>query len=88
MVNSYQKNEEDRMREIKMELALPEKVCEDLRTFCGQCGLTLDVLLECLIGDITGGVHTQGSDERIYARMWFDNVYSKISIKDASFDID
>ena len=62
-----------------MELALPEKVCECLKTFCGKCGLTLDVLLACLIGDITGGAHTQGSDERMYAGEWFNNVYSQIS---------
>ncbi len=48
---------------------------EDAKSLCekaGSVGLNAEELLESFIGDLIYGERTNGSDERMYADMWFD----------------
>lgn len=43
----------------------------DLVKLAGMHNLTADKLLENFVNDLVYGDHTNGSDERMYAEMWF-----------------
>lgn len=49
-----------------------ERLCEK----AGSVGLNAEELLESFIGDLIYGERTNGSDERMYADMWFDRCQS------------
>lgn len=46
--------------------------CDKISDLCGKNGLTVAQLLESFIGDLIGGGSSGGSDEREYAKRWFE----------------
>lgn len=57
-------------RLIKVDL--PKKDMEDLMELCGMHGIWISELVEGFLSDLVGGAHSHGSDERDYAKQWFD----------------
>lgn len=68
---NYQKRNEQR-RDINFTLSLLGSDAERLWYLAGTVGLTPEKLLASFIGDLIDGADTNGSDERMYAEMWFD----------------
>lgn len=53
-------------------LKLSDTDCERIAKKAGECSLTVAELLEGFIGDLVGGDHAHGSDERDCACRWFE----------------
>lgn len=87
MLNSQQLNEKDTIGGKKMNLELPIRVCKELRRYCGRYGVTLDVLLTCLIEDLTGMGNTGKSIKQSSAIVWMKNVCLQIA-QDNSLQMD
>ena len=56
-------------------LSLSDKDLERLEAFCDTAGITPCKLIESFIGDLVGGTVNHGSDERMQAVTWYENVY-------------
>ena len=57
-------------RVIKVDL--PKEDMENLMELCGMHGIWICELVEGFLSDLIGGKHSHGSDERDYAKQWFD----------------
>lgn len=44
----------------------------------GKVGLSIGELFENFVADLICGTHTNGSDERMYIKQWFDRCYFSI----------
>ena len=51
---------------------LSDADCESIARMCGEHGLTVGELVENFISDLIDGANSNGSDERMYAKQWFE----------------
>ena len=63
------------IRERKIEIKLSDADCDRISELCGEHNITVAELLENFIGDLVGGTYSNGSDERDFARQWFDRCW-------------
>lgn len=70
-----QKREIETIRERKIMLKLSDADCERISNLCGEHNITVANLLESFIGDLVGGTYTNGSDERDFARRYFERCW-------------
>lgn len=70
-----QKKEIETIRERKIAIKLSDADCERISNLCGEHNITVADLLESFIGDLVGGTYTNGSDERMYARNYFERCW-------------
>lgn len=59
-------------------LKLSDADCERLMIKCDEYGIGLSELFENFIGDLIDGTFSNGSDERMYARQWFDRCFRPV----------
>lgn len=62
----------EKKQERKITVNLTDTDCNGLIRLCGNHGLTVSELIENFIEDLVGGTHSNGSDERMYARQYFE----------------
>ena len=62
-----------RDRIIKINLSGSD--CNRLSELCGRYGLTIEELFKNFIGDLVDGDYSNGSDERLYIKSWFDRCF-------------
>ena len=67
-----QKREIETIKERNIIVKLSDADCERIYKLCGEHNITVAELLESFIGDLVGGTYTNGSDERDYARRYFE----------------
>lgn len=70
-----QRKEIETIREKKISVKLSEADCVRLSKLCGEHNITISTLLESFIGDLVCGTYTNGSDERDYARRYFERCW-------------
>lgn len=70
-----QKKEVESIRERTIKVKLSDADCERLTNLCGRHNMSVGELLENFIGDLVDGTYSNGSDERMYADMWFNRCY-------------
>ena len=70
-----QKKESETIKERTIILKLSDADCESIFKLCGKHSITVASLLEGFIGDLIGGTHTNGSDERGYAKRYFERCW-------------
>lgn len=63
------------IRERNITVKLSDADCNRLARKCGEHGLTVGELIENFIGDLIGGTHSNGSDEKMYAEQWFERCW-------------
>lgn len=66
-----QKKEIETIKERNIILNLSDADCEKMYNLCGMHNITVPKLLENFIGDLVRGTYTNGSDERMYANLYF-----------------
>ena len=57
---------------MKVEINIPNEDAQRLAEIAAESGFTVAQLLESFAGDLVGGRHSNGSDERELAREWYD----------------
>lgn len=62
-------------RIIKINLSNSD--CELLSGLCGRYGVTIGELLGNFVGDLVDGDYSNGSDERLYIKLWFDRCFKE-----------
>lgn len=60
-------------RNIKVELS--DADCDRVSKLCGKHNITVSELIKNFIGDLVDGTYTNGSDERDFARRWFNRCW-------------
>lgn len=65
----------DELKDRKFTLRLTDSDCRTLSAFCGRHDITIETLLENFISDLIAGSCTNGSDERMYAREYFERTW-------------
>lgn len=70
-----QKEEIETIREKKIIVKLSEADCERISKLCGEHNITVGELIENFIGDLVSGTYTNGSDERMLARNYFERCW-------------
>lgn len=71
---SYGKLQQEEIKTIQertITLKLSDNDCERIALEAGLVGMTVGKLLENFIGDLVDGTYSNGSDERMYADLWF-----------------
>ena len=66
---------EEKARKRTITVMMSDEDCRELADLCGEHGLTVGELLTNFIGDLIEGTQTNGSDERMYAKQWFDRCW-------------
>lgn len=57
---------------------MSEEDCKKIAELCGAHNLTVTELVESFLSDLTYGTQTNGSDERLYAKAWFNRCYPQL----------
>ena len=70
-----QKREIETIKERTITVRLSDADCERVFKLCGEHNITVAGLVESFIGDLVGGTYTNGSDERDYARRYFERCW-------------
>lgn len=70
-----QKREIETIKARNITVKLSDADCERIFNLCGEHNITVADLLESFIGDLVGGTYTNGSDERDYARRYFERCW-------------
>lgn len=70
-----QKKEIETIRERNISVKLSDADCERIAKLCGEHDLKVGELLGNFIMDLVGGTYTNGSDERMYARNYFERCW-------------
>lgn len=70
-----QKKEIETIKQRIIKVKLSDADCEKLYNLCGEHNISVADLLESFIGDLVGGTHTNGSDERMYAIRYFERCW-------------
>lgn len=63
------------IRERRVDLKLSDADCDRISRLCGEHNITVEDLLENFIGDLVCGTYSNGSDERDFARNWFERCW-------------
>ena len=66
-------------------IKLSEADIERLFKKAGAVGFTVSELLANFIGDLVGGTYSNGSDERMYANMWFERCWFSMGLGEVHF---
>lgn len=66
---------EPNCKQYTIQVNLPEEDALRIANKAGRHGLTVGKLIEQFIGDLIDGASTNGSDERMYASLWFDRCW-------------
>lgn len=74
-IGEQQKKEIETIKERNITVKLSDADCSRVAKMCGEHGLTVAELIENFIGDLVGGTYSNGSDERMYAKQWFERCY-------------
>ena len=69
------KKEIESRKDRTINLKLSDADCEKLTLKCGEYGIGVRELFENFVGDLIDGTFSNGSDERMYARQWFDRCF-------------
>ena len=64
-----------RIRKRSIEIELSDEDVKSLAEMAGVHGLSIGQLLENFISDLTGGARSNGSDEEMLAKQWFDRCW-------------
>lgn len=75
LYGEQQKQEIETIKDRTITVRLSDADCERLYNLCGAHNITVASLLENFIGDLVGGTYTNGSDERDYARIYFERCW-------------
>ena len=76
MINREQKKREiETVKERNITVKLSDADYRRIYSLCGEHGITVSELLENFIGDLVGGTCANGSDEREYARSYFERCW-------------
>lgn len=67
-----QKNEIETISERILTIELSDNDVERIQNKAGSVGMTVGELLSSFIGDLVNGTYSNGSDERMLARQWFE----------------
>lgn len=70
-----QRKEIETIKKRTVTFNLSDADCKRLSELCGEHGVTVGTLFENFIGDLVNGTYTNGSDERMYARQWFERCW-------------
>lgn len=70
-----QQKEIETIKERNIVVKLSDADCKRISDLCGEHNLKVGELLENFIGDLVGGTYTNGSDERMYARQYFERCW-------------
>ena len=70
-----QEKEIETIKERTITVRLSDEDCESVFKLCGEHNITVAGLVESFIGDLVGGTYTNGSDERDYARRYFERCW-------------
>ena len=70
-----QKREIETIKDRYIKLKLSDADCERVYNLCGRYNINVAELLENFIGDLVGGTYTNGSDERLFARNYFERIF-------------
>lgn len=70
-----QKKEIETIRPRTIEVKLSDADVERISKLAGEYGLTVGALIENFLGDLVCGTYSNGSDERMYARQWFERCW-------------
>lgn len=74
-MKTEQQKEIESIRGRTVVLELSDADCERISNLCGEHNITVATLLESFIGDLVNGTYTNGSDERDYARSYFERCW-------------
>lgn len=74
-MNERQQEEIKTIKGRKLTLNLSDADCKKVSALCGAHGITVGKLLENFIGDLVGGTYSNGSDERAFAKQWFERCW-------------
>lgn len=72
MIMTRQQAEIETIKPRSLSINLSDADVKRIAIKAGTAGLTVSQLIENFIGDLVEGTYTNGSDERKYAREWFD----------------
>lgn len=64
-------------RERIIKINLSGSDCDLLSELCGRYDLTIEELFENFVGDLVDGDYSNGSDERLYIKSWFDRCFKE-----------
>lgn len=67
-----QKKEIETIKPRSIELKMSDQDVDRILKKAGSVGISVEELLESFIGDLVDGTYSNGSDERMYADMWFE----------------
>ncbi len=65
----------DESRDFKITLTLPLKDWQSFLRMACKCDRKPEEILTSFVGDLVDGKFTNGSDERVAARQWYERVY-------------
>lgn len=67
--------QQEELRTRTIEINLSDADVKSVSELAGSHGLTIGKLIENFIHDLVGGAHSNGSDERMFARQWFERCW-------------
>ena len=79
--NERQAKEIETIKERTIPLKLSDADVKRICTLAGSVNITVTSLIENFIGDLVGGTYSNGSDERTFARQWFNRCGFDIGIE-------
>lgn len=74
-MKTEQQKEIETIKERTITIKLSDADCERVSNLCGEHNISVSYLLESFIGDLVNGTYTNGSDERDYARSYFERCW-------------
>lgn len=74
-MKTEQQKEIETIKERTITIKLSDADVERVSNLCGEHNISVSYLLESFIGDLVNGTYTNGSDERDYARSYFERCW-------------
>lgn len=74
-MKTEQQKEIETIKERTITIKLSDADCDRVSNLCGEHNISVAYLLESFIGDLVNGTYTNGSDERDYARSYFERCW-------------
>ena len=75
MSREQQEREIATIKERTVTVKLSDADCDRITDLCGRHNISVSYLIESFIGDLVNGTYTNGSDERDYARSYFERCW-------------
>ena len=70
-----QQEEAATIKSRKVAINLSDNDCIRISKLCGVHNISIETLLENFIGDLVAGTYSNGSDERMYAKLYFNRTW-------------